>query len=171
LLVVDRGEIFRGVKTSAKILVGVGALLIVAQAIRPMNNRGSVAGPNHLSQLAPIPAEIDAILQRACYDCHSNATNYPWYANIQPVGWWLEQHVRDGKKHLNFSEFTTYPLKRATRRLEEVAEEVREHKMPLPSYTWMHPEAKLTDAEIDTLAGWAINTRRAVGAKLSTPAK
>jgi hypothetical protein len=171
LLVVDRGETFPRVKTSAKILVGLGALLVVAQAIRPLNNRGTVAGPNHLSQLAPIPAEVEAILQRACYDCHSNATNYPWYANIQPVGWWLEQHVRDGKKHLNFSEFTTYPLKRATRRLEEVAEEVREHKMPLPSYTWMHSEAKLTEAEVKTLADWATNTRRAVGVKLSTPAK
>lgn len=158
-------------KISAKILLGLGALLVVAQAIRPMNNRGTVAGPNHLSQLAPIPAEVETLLQRACYDCHSNATNYPWYANLQPVGWWLEQHVRDGKKHLNFSEFTTYSLKRATHKLEEVAEEVREHKMPLPSYTRMHPEAKLTEDEIQTLAAWAINTRRAVGAKLSAPSK
>jgi hypothetical protein len=158
-------------KTSAKILIGLGALLVMAQAIRPMNNRGTVDGPNHLSTLAPIPADIDAILQRACYDCHSNATNYPWYANLQPIGWWLEQHVRDGKRHLNFSEFTTYPLRRATRRLEEAAEEVREHKMPLPSYVRMHPTAKLTEAEIDLLAAWAINTRRAVGAKLSAPTK
>lgn len=158
-------------KTSAKILLGLGALLVVAQAIRPLNNRGSVAGPNHLSTLAPIPAEVDALLQRACYDCHSNATTYPWYANIQPAGWWLEQHVRDGKRHLNFSEFATYPLKRATRKLEETAQEVRNHTMPLASYTWMHPEAKLSDAEVKMLADWATNTRRAVGAKLSAPGK
>ncbi|MBI2511902.1 MAG: heme-binding domain-containing protein [Opitutae bacterium] len=158
-------------KTSAKILVGLGALLVVAQAIRPMSNRGTVAGPNHLAKLAPVPAEVEAVLQRACYDCHSNATTYPWYANIQPIGWWLEQHVRDGKRHLNFSEFTTYSLKRATKKLEETAAEVREHEMPLPSYTWMHPEAKLSDAEIKLLADWATNTRRAVGVALSAPGK
>lgn len=158
-------------KTSAKILVGLSALLVVAQAIRPMSNHGTVAGPNHLAQLAPVPAEVDAILRRACYDCHSNATTYPWYANVQPVGWWLEKHVRDGKRHLNFSEFTAYPLKRATRKLEETAEEVRKHDMPLASYTWMHPEAKLTDAEVKTLADWATNTRRAVGVALSAPGK
>lgn len=158
-------------KTSAKILLGLGAVLVVAQAVRPMSNHGTVAGPNHIGKLAPVPAEVDAILQRACYDCHSNATHYPWYANVQPIGWWLEKHVRDGKRHLNFSEFSTYTLKRATRKLEETAEEVREHKMPLDSYTWMHRDAKLTDAEIKTLADWATNTRRAVGAALSAPAK
>lgn len=158
-------------KTSAKILLGFGALLVVAQAIRPMSNHGTIAGPNHLSKLAPVPADVDAVLQRACYDCHSNATVYPWYANVQPVGWWLEKHVRDGKRHLNFSEFTTYSLKRATKKLEETAEEVREHEMPLASYTWMHPAAKLSDAEIKLLADWATNTRRAVGAALSAPGK
>lgn len=164
-------ENFPPVKTSAKILLGLGAVLVVAQAVRPMSNHGTVAGPNHLRQLAPVPAEVDAILQRACYDCHSNATAYPWYANLQPVGWWLEKHVRDGKRHLNFSEFSTYPLKRATRKLEETAELVRSHEMPLASYTWMHRDAKLTEAEIKLLADWAINTRRTVGAALSAPAK
>lgn len=151
-------------KTSAKILVGLGALLLAAQAVRPSRNLGTVAGPNHISQKAPVPAEVEAILQRACYDCHSNATTYPWYANVQPIGWWLEKHVRDGKRQLNFSEFATYTTKRATRKLEETAEEVREHKMPLDSYTWVHRDAKLSDADIKTLADWAINTRRALGA-------
>lgn len=151
-------------KTSAKILLSLGALLVVAQAVRPMGNHGTVAGPNHISTKAPVPAEVDAILTRACYDCHSNHTNYPWYANVQPVGWWLEWHVRDGKKHLNFSEFAAYTTKRATHKLEETAEEVRERGMPLASYTWVHRDAKLSDADLKTLADWAINTRRAIGA-------
>lgn len=164
-------ENFDDMKTAAKIALGLAAVLVVAQAIRPARNLGTVDGPHHLSKLAPVPTEVDAVLQRACYDCHSNATTYPWYANVQPVGWWLEQHVRDGKRHLNFSEFTTYSLKRATKKLEETADEVREHAMPLPSYTWMHREAKLSDAEIKLLADWATNTRRTVGAALSAPAK
>lgn len=156
-------------KTSAKILLGFGIVLLAAQAYRPMSNHGTVAGPNHISTKAPVPAEVEAILTRSCYDCHSNRTNYPWYANVQPVGWWLEKHVRDGKRHLNFSEFATYTTKRATRKLEETAEEVREHAMPLSSYTWVHRDAKLSEADIKTLADWATNTRRAVGAAGSAP--
>lgn len=158
-------------KTSAKVLLGLGALLVVAQAIRPMSNHGTIVGPDHIAKLAPVPTEVDALLRRACYDCHSDATAYPWYANIQPVGWWLEKHVRDGKRHLNFSAFATYSAKRATHKLEETVEEVREHRMPLASYTWLHPQAKLTDAEIKTLTEWASNARPAVGAALSTTGK
>jgi hypothetical protein len=159
------------VKRSTQILLGVAAVLLVAQAIRPHRNLGTAAGPHHLSTLVPVPAEIEAVLQRSCYDCHSNATRYPWYANIQPVGWWLEQHVRDGKRHLNFSEFTTYSAKRATHKLEEVAEEVRGRHMPLNSYLWVHRDAQLNDAEVKLLADWATNTRRTLGAALSAPGK
>jgi hypothetical protein len=143
----------------------------VAQAVRPFSNHGAVAGPNHISAKAPVPADVENILQRACYDCHSNATTYPWYANLQPVGWWLERHVRDGKRHLNFSEFASYSAKRATRKLEETVDLVRKHQMPLDSYTWMHHDARLSDAEIKTLADWATNTRRALGAAASAPGK
>ena len=127
-------------KRSTTILLGVAALALVAQAIRPTRNLGEVAGPNHISTKTPVPAEVEAILQRACYDCHSNATRYPWYANIQPVGWWL-------------------------------AEMVRGREMPLGSYTWVHRDAKLSDAEIKLLGDWAINTRRTLGAALSAPGK
>lgn len=151
-------------KLPAKILLGLGVVVVALQFYRPTRNEGVVAGPNHLSTKAPVPAEVEAVLQRACYDCHSNSTRYPWYANVQPLGWWLEQHVRDGKRHLNFSEFATYSAKRATRKLEETAEEVRERHMPLDSYTWVHRDAKLSDAEIKLLGDWAINTRRALGA-------
>ncbi len=158
-------------KRSTSILLGVAAVALVAQAVRPARNLGEIAGPNHLAKQAAVPAEVEAILQRSCYDCHSNATRYPWYANLQPVGWWLEQHVRDGKRHLNFSEFATYPMKRATHKLEEVAEEVRGRHMPLNSYLWVHRDAQLSDAEVKLLADWATNTRRTLGAALSAPGK
>lgn len=145
-------------------------MLLAAQAYRPMSNDGVAVGPNHISAKAPVPAEVEAILKRACYDCHSNATTYPWYANVQPLGWWLEWHVRDGKKHLNFSEFASYTARRATRKLEEVAEEVREHNMPLPSYLLTHPEARLSDADVKLLSDWATETRRSLGGS-SAPGK
>ena len=100
-------------------------------------------------------AEVQAILRRACYDCHSNHTNYPWYAAVQPVGWWLNDHVAEGKGELNFSEFATYSTKRAVRKLRSTADEVRERHMPLKSYLLMHGEAKLTDADVTLLATWA----------------
>jgi hypothetical protein len=102
-----------------------------------------------------VPADVQKILRRACYDCHSNATVYPWYAEIQPFGWWLTTHVNDGKRHLNFSEFGTYTLKRSVSKLEQISDEVSQHAMPLPSYTWVHSEARLTTTEIKQLTDWA----------------
>ncbi len=158
-------------KLLPKILLGLAIVLLMAQAYRPMSNRGAVPGPNHISAKAAVPAEVEQILRRACYDCHSNATTYPWYANVQPVGWWLEWHVRDGKRHLNFSEFAAYTPKRAAHKLEEVAEEVKERHMPLGSYTWMHPEARLTDAEIKILADWALASRTALSSAGAAPSR
>lgn len=132
---------------------------VVAQFIRPKKNLGPTAGPNELGVQHPVPAEVQKLLQRACYDCHSNRTQYPWYAEIQPFGWWLAYHVNDGKRQLNFSEFGTYTVKRSVSKLEQISDEVSQQAMPLPSYTWGHPEARLTSAEIKQLTDWADNLR------------
>ncbi len=140
-----------------KILFGLVILLAVVQFIRPEKNLGAAAGPNELGVKHPVPAEVQKLLQRACYDCHSNCTQYPWYAEIQPLGWWLAYHVNDGKRHLNFSEFGTYTMKRSVSKLEQISDEVSQQAMPLPSYKWGHPEARLTPAEIKQLTDWADN--------------
>lgn len=130
-------------------------LLVLIQFWRPARNEATTRGPDDINVKHPVPADVQALLQRACYDCHSNHTNYPWYANVQPVGWWLTSHVNDGKRHLDFSAFGAYSPKRAAAKLAEIADEVEQHAMPLPSYTWMHPEARLTPAEIKRLTDWA----------------
>ncbi len=143
-----------------KILAGLLAILLVAQFIRPEKNlvaAGSTA--NDLNAKHPVPAEVQALLQRACYDCHSNSTHYPWYAEVQPFGWWLAHHVNEGKRHLNFSEFGTYSVKRSVSKLEQISDEVSQHSMPLPSYTRGHPEARLMPAEVKQLTDWADNLR------------
>lgn len=142
-----------------KILIGLIALLLAAQLVRPPANAGTVDGPGFIGRQHPVPADVDAVLAKACYDCHSNQTHTPWYANVQPVGWWLAWHVKDGKKHLNFSEFASYPAKRQKHKLEEVADELREGKMPLKSYTWVHGDAVLTTAERQLLTDWANRVR------------
>ena len=138
-------------------LFGVGLLvvLIALQFVPLPRNAGPAEGPSSLVAAQPVPAEVQAILRRACYDCHSNHTNYPWYAAVQPVGWWLNDHVAEGKGELNFSEFATYSTKRVVRKLRSTADEVRERHMPLKSYLLMHGEAKLTDADVTLLATWA----------------
>ena len=95
----------------------------------------------------------------ACYDCHSNTTRYPWYANIQPVGWWLASHVNDGKQHLNFSEFAAYSPKRAAKKFDQIIDEVTDREMPLASYKLGHPDARLTNAQSKLLTDWAATTR------------
>ena len=138
-----------------KILAGLVLLLVALQFVRPAKNESAGIGPNDLTAKHPVPANVAALLQRACYDCHSNNTRYPGYAAVQPVGWWLAWHVKDGKRHLNFSEFATYTPKRAKTKAGEIVDEVEQLKMPLKSYTWMHPEARLTPAEIKLIVAWA----------------
>ena len=142
-----------------KIGIGVAVLLLVIQFIRPERNLGEAVTPQDITHAVAVPDEVMGILKTACYDCHSNYTKYPWYANVNPVGLWLQYHIDEGKGEMNFSEFATYDLKRQDHKLEELAEEVAEHEMPLSSYTLIHSEANLTDAQIKTLVDWANATR------------
>ena len=141
-----------------KILIAGAALLVVIQAIRPAKNLSAAepfTGKNEITVMHPASAEVKQLLAAACYDCHSNNTRYPWYAEIQPVGWWLAKHVKDGKRHLNFSDFGTYSAKRQTKKLDEFCDELKDHGMPLSSYTFVHSDARLSEAQITTLCQWA----------------
>jgi hypothetical protein len=96
-------------------------------------------------------------------DCHSNNTIYPWYSHIQPAAWWMNNHVKDGKKDLNFDEFLTYTKKKQFKKMEETIELVKEGEMPLKSYTWIHNDAKLTEAEKTALTDWATGVQKGLG--------
>ena len=97
------------------------------------------------------PQQVGTLLKNACYDCHSYHTKYPWYANIQPVGWWIRSHYRGARQNLNYSEWRQYNEEDKPHGLEEMAEEVEEKTMPLKSYTWMHPDAKLSEKDRQVL--------------------
>ena len=131
------------------------AILIIIQFIRPARNISSAEQVNHISKKYTVPANVNTVLEKACNDCHSNNTVYPWYTNIQPVGFWMDDHVKDGKDELNLSEFLTYSPKKARHKMEEVVDMVKEGEMPLDSYTWIHTEAKLTQEEKAALTDWA----------------
>ncbi|MFN8265533.1 MAG: heme-binding domain-containing protein [Chitinophagaceae bacterium] len=137
-----------------KILYALAALLVIIQFIKPARNQSAGPFPNDINTKFAMSDEVKTVMQTACYDCHSNNTEYPWYANIQPVAWWLQNHVNDGKKHLNFSEFTTYTEKRQRKKLQEIEESVTEGWMPLDSYTWIHKNAILTADQKAAIKKW-----------------
>ncbi|MBK9991904.1 MAG: heme-binding domain-containing protein [Verrucomicrobia bacterium] len=137
-----------------KLLLGALVFIVAIQLIRQPKNLGASAGPADLIvSTAPDP-EVSRLLQTACYDCHSNTTRYPWYAEIQPIGWLLASHVKEGKEHLNFSTFGLLTPKRAAHKLKECAEEVTEGAMPISSYKLTHPDARLTPAQRKLLGNW-----------------
>ncbi len=147
-----------------KILLALLVVLIVLQAFRPeKNNSGNKQ--NDISSLYPVPQNVEQILVKACNDCHSNSTVYPWYAEVQPIAWWLDDHVKDGKKHLNFNEFASYRLAKQYHKLEEVFDEVKGGEMPLESYTIVHGDAKLTTEERNILIDWSVAVRDTMKAR------
>lgn len=143
------------------------AILLAIQFIRPERNEGEAVTEMDVTHFVDVPDNVMTILQNSCYDCHSNRTNYPWYANINPVGWWLNNHVEEGKSELNFSDFAQYDIKRMDHKLEEAAEEVEEGHMPLPAYTWIHREAELSPEQVSLIKEWVATER----AKLDVPAE
>jgi len=141
-----------------KILKKVGLvlllILIIAQFFDPKKNDGNLASLDAFIAETNPPEDVLQILKTTCFDCHSSKTTYPWYNNITPVNYWLEEHIEDGKKHLDFSNWSSYSLKRKEHKMDELYEEVEEREMPLNSYTWTHAEANLTQEQIDAVVTW-----------------
>jgi len=139
-----------------KIGIGIIILFVAVQLIRPTRNAQSeaLAKKNDISTLYKIPYDVSQILKKSCNDCHSNNTKYPWYSNIQPFGWWMQFHVDEGKLELNFNQFAAYPAHKQRKKLEEIAEEIKTGKMPLPSYLWIHKDARLSPDEKYAISNW-----------------
>lgn len=91
--------------------------------------------------------EVKTLIQGTCFDCHSNEVTYPWYSNIEPIGWWLKSHIDEGREHLNFSEWGKYSKKERDHKLEECYEEVEEGEMPLKPYQLAHADARFSDEQ------------------------
>jgi hypothetical protein len=145
-------------KGSRKIGVLIIIILVVMQFIQPTKNRSEqVISDNDISKVYAIPQDLHQTFITKCYDCHSNNTNYPWYVNIQPIGWWLAAHVHDGKEHLNFSEFKNYSAERAEHKLEELGEVSEDKSMPLQAYTMFHENTELTEADQKAISEWLVS--------------
>lgn len=137
-----------------RILLVLLLAFVVMQFFRIDKTNPPVVEADDFISITQPSAEVEKILRTACYDCHSNETVYPWYSNIAPVSWMLEDHIEEGREHLNFSKWGTFELKKQNHKLDECAEEVEEGEMPLNSYTWTHGDASLSDKQKKTLADW-----------------
>ena len=147
------------------ILIVLLIAFIVIQFFRPEKNLGEEIASDQIAAVQNVPENVQQILKVSCYDCHSNTTHYPWYDRIQPVAWFLEDHVIEGKKELNFSEFATYPTYRRYKKFKEIQKQVKEDEMPLFSYTIPHRNAVLSAEHKSTLLAWAANSMKEMEAQ------
>ena len=148
-------------KLITKISIGLLAALVIIQFISLREARPNNNNSKSIFEMNPPPAaDVENILNKACLDCHSYQTKYPWYAQIAPVSWYIDDHVNNGRKHLNFDEWSSYSAKKADHKLEECIGEVKEGEMPLEEYVDLHPEAELTKDEMFALLDWFIELRR-----------
>jgi hypothetical protein len=131
------------------VLLGIVVLLVGIQLVPVDRSNPPEQG------VVPAPAPVLAVLERSCFDCHSNHTRWPWYAYVAPVSWRIADDVRHGREEMNFTEWNRASARRRTRAAAKVWDEVQEGKMPLPSYLRMHPEATLTDEDRVLLRDWA----------------
>jgi len=142
-----------------KVFKTIGWLLLIAliaiQFFHPKKNIQEGDQVYAIAKLHAVPEDVKVILKKACDDCHTNNTVYPWYSKIQPVDWWLNNHIVDGKRHLNLDSLAAKPTWLRFHKMEEIVKELEDGKMPLNSYTWIHKDAILTQYEKTKVTGWA----------------
>lgn len=146
---------FSYVKLYKKIGIGMMAVFAGIQLIRPSQNHSKDIRAAGIATTIAVPQDVQNLLSTACYDCHSNNTRYPWYADVQPVGWYLSYHINEGKRALNFSELGTYTKRKQESSFRSIANQVADGEMPLSSYTRLHPHARLTAAQRKSIVVWA----------------
>lgn len=150
-------------KIALWIMLSLIIVLIAIQFVRPdRSNISEQVLKTDISNTFNIPDSVYSILKNACYDCHSNNTNYPWYSNIQPVGWLLAQDIKEGKSQINFSEFGSLSKRRQTSKLQGIANQIKDGKMPLLAYRLMHKKAQLTEEQKALLINWSQATKDSI---------
>jgi hypothetical protein len=138
-----------------KILWPLLILFIAIQFVRPAQNKRERVLSNDMTKIYSVPDNVQAVFRAACYDCHSNNTRYPWYSNIQPGGWLLANHIKNGRSALNFSEFGSYSQRKQTSKLKAIVNSLNDGTMPLKSYSLIHRDARLTNDEKALIINWA----------------
>jgi hypothetical protein len=130
------------------VLYGLIAILVVIQFFQPDRNNPPVRAE------ITAPPEVMTVLRRACYDCHSNESTWPWYSYVNPAGWLVAGHVTEGREHLNFSDWGSLDEQKRYHAKQEILEMIEEGEMPLPSYLLLHGDAKLAAEDHGVIKRW-----------------
>ncbi len=131
------------------VLLGVVVVGALMQTVQPDRSNPEVTGE------VQAPPEVMGVLRQSCYDCHSNETRWPWYSYIAPASWFLAEHVKDGRKQVNFSEWNTWDPNKKAHASEEILEVLESGEMPLKSYLLLHSDAELSEKDKMLLRQWA----------------
>jgi hypothetical protein len=141
------------------VLIVLLCLFVLIQLKRPARMNPAVDESQTIEAHTQRPPQVKEIFDRSCRDCHSNKTEWPWYTNVAPVSWWITDHVNQGRKDLNFSEWGKLDKDRQDKKLRQICDEVEDGAMPLSSYLPMHPRAKLSEQDKKTLCEWTAAER------------
>jgi hypothetical protein len=148
-------------------LITLAALVVAAQAVRPARTNPPVDPQKEITAHMQVDPAVMATLSRACNDCHSNRTEWPWYSNVAPVSWLVAHDVNDGREELNFSEWGASKEKEPGKLLGKICSEMTDGEMPMATYTLIHPQAKLTREEVQNVCRWT----NSIASNVSSPAK
>lgn len=158
-----------------KIIKWVGIVIVVGfigmQFKQPDRTNPPLDESKTIYALLNVKPEVKAILDRSCTDCHSHNTTWPWYSYIAPASWLVADDVKEGRKHLNLSDWAHYKPQRAIARLDQICQELQDDKMPIKPYRLMHPNTVLTKQEIDLICAWVETTRDSIMAADTTQNK
>ena len=146
-----------GLKKSLPALLIIGASLLGLASLlaHPFGEAKIPASSKPLLAGAPLDPAVMQIVERSCQSCHSEKTDWPWYSYVAPMSWLIEKDVNQARSHMNLSHWDEYSIEKQQEILAELSAVVRNRQMPLPRYTMLHPEAKLSDPEIDRIYRWA----------------
>jgi len=144
------------VQRNRLILTGL-LTLVIASAVRSYSRLPELPGQPSagVDVNVPAPAPVMSTLRRACFDCHSNETRWPWYSAIPIASWLIEHDVREGRSQLNFSRWTQYSRFERADLLDKVCEKATKRDMPLTQYRILHRGARLDETDIAELCAWS----------------
>ena len=149
-----------------KIVKIIAIVLLVVfvgiQFIPSSRNQSDTVPETDFMLVNDVPENIQNKLQVSCYDCHSNNTQYPWYNKVQPVAWFLEDHIKEGKAELNFNEWDSLSTRRKTSKLRSIIKQIENGEMPLDSYTFIHRDAKFSEAEAEEIINWVTQLKNSL---------
>jgi hypothetical protein len=140
-----------------RIIVGLALVFAGMQLVRPDRTNPPASAGLSVQATATVPPEVDAVLRRSCFDCHSSETRWPWYSGVVPMAWGVANHVKEGRAEFSFSDWGAYPPRKRVALLEKMCDEVREGRMPLREYLWLHRGARLSEADRKSVCDWSMD--------------